>query len=526
MASIQEKISKVSKELGDKIIEFDWDESQIMSLERQDLFELFPGDKNLFTRKRVFGLIQGAKKSAVQMDSTSTRLSSTPQSSVVSSDSSFEGGSDDTDLSSATPKHFKLAAKKKFCIEKPNFQLYSDEELKAVEGKESMSPSLQNRLVQSTVANMISGTHQLSTPRYPSFQELAEAARHLCEIYPALNFETLRNKMKRRLQNVRPRRTIQGPKPSRSKYYKQQLQADPINNFTGNDTIEDMMGECEEIARDTEMLVKNVQSVMSESRACATSNQKNMTSNRHQENLMREEGKKKPNQDNVNYYMDLLFENRREAIMTEPLFNRHKFLKEKYPSMSNPMQMIQEVRRVLDFTNKDFVKNTLERLEKLIDSLMYYIFSKPELLSSIIIHCPIGCSRDTKLVHILSVVDVLFEKKRKNKDNKCGNKKKINVIQTFENTQDPEQLRKMHPNNGMPGLLIERPTGKSIILIGNQVFTMVDDIKNGFLAFLSLYFVLDVEYQSEYALAFTIMHRLLFLDNRCEENILNDHDET
>ena len=72
-------------------------------------------------------------------------------------------------------------------MEKPNFQIYTDDEMRLVEGRETMSDALQRRLVQSTIANMISTTQQLTKQRYPTFAELYEVANHLCKIYPALD---------------------------------------------------------------------------------------------------------------------------------------------------------------------------------------------------------------------------------------------------------------------------------------------------------------------------------------------------
>lgn len=74
----------------------------------------------------------------------------------------------------------------------------------------------------------------------------------------------------------------------------------------------------------------------------------------------------------------------------------------------------------------------------------------------------------------------------------------------------------------MPGLLIERRTRKSFVFVGNQTMCSSDDIKLGFLAFLSAFYVLDVEYPNELAIPLTLFHKVVFLDNRCEESILDE----
>lgn len=69
-----------------------------------------------------------------------------------------------------------------------SFQLYSDAEIAFYEGskKPNMPDKLMYRLVQGTVANMITLCHQLEHQRYPLMSELEKMAEKLCEIYPCL----------------------------------------------------------------------------------------------------------------------------------------------------------------------------------------------------------------------------------------------------------------------------------------------------------------------------------------------------
>jgi len=120
---------------------------------------------------------------------TQLKLTTTPARSKVfvpsSSNNSSPYASDDEE----TPSHFHLAKKRKLTVETPEFVMYTDPELKAFERKKediTISSSLQQRLCQCTISNMISATQSLSEPRYPNFGEIRNVSKHLCELYPAL----------------------------------------------------------------------------------------------------------------------------------------------------------------------------------------------------------------------------------------------------------------------------------------------------------------------------------------------------
>ena len=66
----------------------------------------------------------------------------------------------------------------------------------------------------------------------------------------------------------------------------------------------------------------------------------------------------------------------------------------------------------------------------------------------------------------------------------------------------------------MPGLLVEKCTSKAIVLVGRDVYSVHDDLLQGFLTFIGLYYVLDVDYPNDHSLAFSIAHRYIFSDNR------------
>ena len=84
------------------------------------------------------------------------------------------------------PDHFKVARKLVLVPETPKFQLYTDSEIRTLEGANEMSEAMKNGQCQCTISNMISTTQNLKSPRYPTFQEVENLAVHLVKIYPSL----------------------------------------------------------------------------------------------------------------------------------------------------------------------------------------------------------------------------------------------------------------------------------------------------------------------------------------------------
>ena len=82
-----------------------------------------------------------------------------------------------------------MKVKQIVAIQAPTFQIYADSELDAVKEQETMSNALQQRLCQSTIANMISTTMALDLPRYPTKQEVKDMTAHLASVYPGNKHE-------------------------------------------------------------------------------------------------------------------------------------------------------------------------------------------------------------------------------------------------------------------------------------------------------------------------------------------------
>ena len=62
------------------------------------------------------------------------------------------------------------------------------------------------------------------------------------------------------------------------------------------------------------------------------------------------------------------------------------------------------------------------------------------------------------------------------------------------------------------------------MLLGSKIILSTVDTNVGFVAFLGMFYVMDVDYPQDIALFLSVMHRILFLDNRVNQSILEHYD--
>jgi len=169
-------------------------------------------------------------------------------------------------------------------------------------------------------------------------------------------------------------------------------------------------------------------------------------------------------------------------------------------------RLIREVGRILHQETKMFTQEVIKRLSVLTDSLLPYVYTKFNTNKSLIetLHNPNFNISWTKLVSILSVIDVLFD----------GKKKKKSIVQLIHDEDDPNIKRKLLLPE-LPGLMVEVKTGKAFVMYGAEILRTVDQLPMGLLCFYALFYVLNVDYPNECATFLSILQRLIFKDIRC-----------
>jgi len=75
----------------------------------------------------------------------------------------------------------------------------------------------------------------------------------------------------------------------------------------------------------------------------------------------------------------------------------------------------------------------------------------------------------------------------------------------------------------MPALFVERSSQKCFIFVGARAVTTTYDVNFAFVVFLSMFYVLDVDYPPEMVVALSTMHRLVFMNNRVSETQIENY---
>jgi len=153
--------------------------------------------------------------------------------------------------------------------------------------------------------------------------------------------------MKRRLQNKRPVVKKQGSTPKRSKFYKQQILETKLDtpenesrstSHPSNETREDFSSQektnadkispltDEDMSDDGDDFMTKINNICNKSESMASEV-------RHMMNMNKEMDKTNPNPDSIKIYLDLLFDTRRQEVMSCKLPDRFSVIEEKYPGM-------------------------------------------------------------------------------------------------------------------------------------------------------------------------------------------------
>ena len=75
----------------------------------------------------------------------------------------------------------------------------------------------------------------------------------------------------------------------------------------------------------------------------------------------------------------------------------------------------------------------------------------------------------------------------------------------------------MKTPTGMPSIFVHKNSGKSFLFVVNKYVTQTNKTNIAFLAFIGMFYMLDVEYPSCHVIALSIFHRICHFDNRVIE---------
>ncbi|CAL9690977.1 unnamed protein product [Knipowitschia caucasica] len=195
------------------------DERMLLTLNRDDLRDLFPGPEHFIRRKHVWSIIHPEEDHPVPQkpETTSPRVAT---------------------ASPRTADAYKSPLKTLQLPSPPEYVVYTDSELEqcrktyselALAGREHecvMSKELRCRLVRNTITSMVSllRASKDQMERYPSKTEITAMAKRIVEYYPMLQdqdtsvkHESINAKLQKRLQNIKTPTKKQGPTPDRGR---------------------------------------------------------------------------------------------------------------------------------------------------------------------------------------------------------------------------------------------------------------------------------------------------------------------
>uniref|UniRef100_A0AAV2KZP0 Uncharacterized protein n=1 Tax=Knipowitschia caucasica TaxID=637954 RepID=A0AAV2KZP0_KNICA len=304
------------------------DERMLLTLNRDDLRDLFPGPEHFIRRKHVWSIIHPEEDHPVPQkpETTSPRVAT---------------------ASPRTADAYKSPLKTLQLPSPPEYVVYTD-------------------------------TSKDQMERYPSKTEITAMAKRIVEYYPMLQdqdtsvkHESINAKLQKRLQNIKTPTKKQGPTPDRGRPKRRLTDLSPSDK-----EADDEDADCSSSSGASTLLL----SPASNSDDASTSSDKDslLIQARHYKTLQEMCKKPKPNQDDVSQLLDLEFEARRAFIDSDSMKeeNRASLILDAYPCFKELHHALGELRRILEPENKKFISQIKLRWEEFCSRVEFYGVSK------------------------------------------------------------------------------------------------------------------------------------------------------
>ncbi|CAL9700930.1 unnamed protein product [Knipowitschia caucasica] len=241
-----------------------------------------------------------------------------------------------------------------------------------------MSKELFCRLIRNTMTNMISIARALQDSRYPSKHEVDTMAKRLVEYYPMLKGTSgdewghIAKKLMKRLSNIKIPKTAGTPSRKRRMTSEQFLSDDFEGYSTGSSQASTIIIERSPAASSTPQ--PNLDT--SEEDAVGSADQLDTPKSqaRHYKALQNMYKAKKPNKAAVTHLLNLEFESRRRFITSEVLKEQDRAAKviEAYPCFKELDHVLDEMQRIIQPKNSNYIAETLSRWENFFSKVKFY----------------------------------------------------------------------------------------------------------------------------------------------------------
>ncbi|CAL9696058.1 unnamed protein product [Knipowitschia caucasica] len=441
------------------------DERMLLTLNRDDLRDLFPGPEHFIRRKHVWSIIHPEEDHPVPQkpETTSPRVAT---------------------ASPRTADAYKSPLKTLQLPSPPEYVVYTDSELEqcrktyselALAGREHecvMSKELRCRLVRNTITSMVSllRASKDQMERYPSKTEITAMAKRIVEYYPMLQdqdtsvkHESINAKLQKRLQNIKTPTKKQGPTPDRGRPKRRLTDLSPSDK-----EADDEDADCSSSSGASTLLL----SPASNSDDASTSSDKDslLIQARHYKTLQEMCKKPKPNQDDVSQLLDLEFEARRAFIDSDSMKeeNRASLILDAYPCFKELHHALGELRRILEPENKKFISQIKLRWEEFCSRVEFYGVSKKAMKP------PMTMDKTEAHLALMKALPTLFPSPA-HPPKKMGTPCQA-FLHVLKPTEDPDSVLQ---KRSLPCPVVVFDGSKCVIAVGNLPITTFDKEKLG-----------------------------------------------
>ncbi|XP_061747844.1 uncharacterized protein LOC133546043 [Nerophis ophidion] len=439
----------------------------------------------------------------------------------------------------------------------PEYVLHTDTELEQVRkqyfelsktGLEStchMSKELRCRLIRNTMTSMMAilrARGDEGSDRYPSKPEITAMAKRIVQYYPMLQDKGLKNtwvtvftQLYKRLQNVRsPQKRKKDGSHSKSSTKRRHLEhPDDTDEIDSNDStvILDLSteGSSSSDPSNKERGEKNPQLLLEEVTRLPSSPESNKPADsaspdaasqatlaKHYKALQALFKRKNPNYQDVSHLLDLEFAARRLFIDSDTIReeDRPEKILEAYPCFKDIGHVMDELRRILDMRNCNFISELKERWHDFCQKVLFFGVSKNMLKP------PMGIDKVQQPVEILRVLPSLFP-------SMSGLPKKVRdlsqaLVHVLEEKEDPNSYLRKRPLT-CPVLIVS--SSNCLLAVGNVPITTFpkDKVTEGAVYLMAYYYTLHLTYPKCVATLMSLIQTEVLLDNIHESDLTSSY---
>ncbi|KAL7871938.1 hypothetical protein SRHO_G00069210 [Serrasalmus rhombeus] len=379
-------------------------EALLPTLSREDIRDLFPGPEHFLRRKAIWNLFHTDQEQGQQAASPNQENGSNGRGLATVQVNPCVSETPRSPDVQETPRTWQLP--------NPEYVVYTDSELEHIrkqyfemqlvgqEGGCTLSKELRCRLVRNTVTNMVSIIRATTTEfMYPSKNDFQAMAKRLVEYYPMLRdnsvncrhpWELLFKQLLKRLHNIKTPKKRQGPTPQRQRKRRRL-------NLECSDDSSTSVSESPGSTASTVLLDRTRSSASSldgmnspaeivDQRGEATEDlgvhsgtESQQSQARHYHTLQEMYKRPKPNKEAVAQLLDLEFDARRAFINSDTLRDQDRpaNILQAYPCFREVDHVMDELRRILDRSNPDFISDLKTRWESFNSKAQFYgVFKK------------------------------------------------------------------------------------------------------------------------------------------------------